>query len=62
MLFLGISDAVLVYFFGVDGSISHWMQNTSLDAPLFVIMLGFLLGHFFSGANSANRTDKNEKL
>lgn len=48
-IFIGIADAVLVYFYGIDGSISRWMQDTSYSAPLFVVMLGFLLGHFFSG-------------
>lgn len=49
MIFLGVTDAILVGLFGVDGSISRYMQDTSLSAPLFVVMLGFLLGHFFSG-------------
>ena len=46
-IIIGLADAVLVYYYGVEGSISRWIQDTSFKSPLFVVMLMFLLGHFW---------------
>lgn len=47
MIVLGIYDAIMVTFWGVDSSISRFVQNTSFDSPFFSFGCGFLAGHFF---------------
>lgn len=47
MIIIGLYDAVAVTFFGVDGSISRYIQNLGFSSPIFVLMVGFLLGHFW---------------
>lgn len=47
MIILGIYDAIMVSFYGVDASISRFMQNTTFDSPVFAFMCGFVCGHIF---------------
>lgn len=47
MIILGIYDAIIVMNHGVGCSISQWVQETGFASPAFVLMIGFLLGHFF---------------
>lgn len=48
MIVVGITDAVLVTIGGVDMSISRWVQVTAFQSPPFTLMVGYLLGHWFS--------------
>lgn len=47
MIVLAIYDGIMVNFYGVDASISRFMQNTAMDSPVFAFGMGFLAGHFF---------------
>ena len=47
MIVLALYDLVAVQFFGIDGSVSRWFQNTGFNQPFIVLVIGFLLGHFF---------------
>lgn len=60
MIVLGIVDAVLVNQHGVDGSISRWVQDTGYASPVFVLMIGFLLGHFFGYMPPKCKIDKDK--
>lgn len=44
---LGIYDLYAVNFGGVDTSISRFLQNSALDAPLIAFCFGFICGHIF---------------
>lgn len=46
MLFLGGLDAIFYWTFGIDGTISRFMQLTMIHSPLFTFMCGGLFGHF----------------
>lgn len=46
MLVVGFTDAVLLWFGGIDYTISRWMQLTMYHSPLFTFMCGGLFGHF----------------
>lgn len=47
MIIIALYDLVAVTFFGVDGSVSRWFQETGFNQPFVILVIGFLLGHFF---------------
>lgn len=45
---LGIYDLVVVVFFGgVEQSISRFLQDTAFEAPVVTFTFGFICGHVF---------------
>lgn len=46
-IILGAYDAYVVTFYGVDASISRYLQNTAIDSPVFAFSIGFICGHVF---------------
>ena len=44
---LGVYDAYMVTFYGVEASISQYLQNTAIDSPIFSFAIGFICGHVF---------------
>lgn len=44
---LGVYDAYMVTFYGVEASISKYLQNTAIDSPIFSFAMGFICGHVF---------------
>lgn len=42
-----IYDGVVVFVYGVDASISRFMQNAGHDSPFTVFVCGYLAGHFW---------------
>lgn len=57
VLLLGLLavDVVLVSVFGVRGSISQWMRDMGYSSPVFLLGLGYLLGHFFGDMDTTPR-------
>lgn len=47
MIIIGVYDGIMVTLYGVDASVSRFLQNTSFDSPAFVFMCGFVCGHVF---------------
>ncbi len=45
MITLGIYDAYVVTFSGVDASISRYLQQTMFSSPIFSFGLGAIFGH-----------------
>lgn len=54
MVFIGLYDAVVVMRRGVGCSVSRWAQRTGYSSPIFVLMIGYLLGHFFGAMPIGN--------
>lgn len=44
---VALYDLVAVAIFGVDGSVSRFMQDVGFRSPVIVLVIGFLLGHFW---------------
>lgn len=44
---LGIYDLYAVSTGGVESTISRYMQQIGLDAPVIVFVIGFICGHIF---------------
>lgn len=44
---LGIYDLYVVSTGGITSSISRFMQNSGIDAPVIVFAVGFICGHIF---------------
>ena len=47
MIIVGVYDAIVVMRHGVGCSVSQWVQEIGFSSPLFSMMIGALLGHFF---------------
>lgn len=47
MIVIAIYDAIAVTLWGVDGSISRFLQVTAFKSPALTFAFGFLAGHFF---------------
>jgi len=58
MIFLGLYDLVTVCTHGVGCSVSRFITDKGGGSPLFLIMVGWLLCHFFGG--TMPRRDKSE--
>ena len=50
-----VYDGVVVCVYGVDASISRFMQNAGNDSPFTVFVCGYLAGHFW-GVGRPNQT------
>jgi hypothetical protein len=51
---LGVYDAYMVTFYGVEASISRYLQNTAIDSPVFSFSIGFICGHVFGYMKPTN--------
>lgn len=53
-IILGVYDAYMVTFYGVEASISKYLQNTAIDSPAFSFSIGFICGHVFGYMKPTN--------
>lgn len=44
---LGIYDLYAVTYYGIDGTISRYIQCSAFEAPIIPFVFGCLAGHFF---------------
>lgn len=47
MITLGLYDLVIVTYYGIDGSISKYIQELIFEAPFANFVLGCVCGHLF---------------
>lgn len=47
MIILGLYDLVVVTYFGIDTSISKYIQESIFDAPFSTFIFGAVCGHLF---------------
>ena len=45
---LAIWDMIAVWRYGIDNSVSRFVQRVGRAHPLFIFALGVLVGHFFA--------------
>lgn len=55
MIILGIYDFWAFLIGGEYSTISRVMKDAGLDAPAIVLVLGYLLGHWFSPLDNYNK-------
>lgn len=46
-IMLGIYDLYAVTYYGIDGTISRYIQCSAFEAPVIPFVFGCLAGHFF---------------
>jgi hypothetical protein len=56
MIVLGIYDFWAFLIGGEYSTISRVMKDSGLDAPAIILVLGYLLGHWFSPLSNSDNT------
>lgn len=49
MIALGLYDLAAVSLHGAGASVSRFVTDKGCDSPIFLLMIGWLLCHFFGG-------------
>lgn len=47
IIILAVYDVVAIYLWGIDASISRWMQKTGTTSPFLIFVTGWLCGHWW---------------
>lgn len=55
LVLAAVYDAVVVIRYGVDASISRFMQNVGFDSPFVTLVCGYLAGHFWGFVRPKDR-------
>lgn len=61
MLALGVYDLIAVSFGGEEVSVSRWVSDTGLNHPYPMMVVGFLLGHWFAVEKVSDMVRKQKK-
>lgn len=57
VIVVGVYDAVAVTMWGVDGSVSRYLQDTAVASPITSFGFGFIAGHVFGYMPPRVKTD-----